>query len=321
MANRVNPLGRGPGQGVLAILLSVTALVVGAEWDDPPPARAELPDDGTALVRAVVAEADEAPRNRIGLIEGKAKILHVYCGPTGLVGKTFSLYSVNEETVGMSLNSPPVKGQVGIFAVKMSERGLSSRRYGYGCVFPYREGVDPRYEQAKLLAEAVETVGAAVGERRLELIRSGLASPVPEIAAWSAHALAWAAYEEAIRRAGSGEGATVAGQVALDEALESVSAPLEWPAKERIARSEYRARAPKERIALAESWIRRARTEDDAVAINDRLGFLYGNKRLPPADLLVLAGSLREVAAKWPPAREKVDALIARMRRDVKPEK
>jgi hypothetical protein len=179
------------------------------------------------LVEARVITIDEQE----GVINATLQISRIYKGEIGPGDYTFNV-SANKSGEGMYGSSflPPLKqGDIGIWLVE-PVAGKIVRDLAVGklspITLPSRHGVDSRYAQTKLWAEAVEATSKASPENRLALLKDFAVSDVPEVSAWAVHAIANAkpqiateAFYTEILRNGA---LSVGGQIALDEVLSEI---------------------------------------------------------------------------------------------------
>jgi hypothetical protein len=166
-----------------------------------------------------------------GVINATLQISRVYKGEIDSGDYTFHV-STNKSGQGMygsSFPTPLKQGDIGIWLVeRVADKIVRDLAVGKlsPITLPSRHGVDSRYAQTKLWAEAVEATSKASPENRLALLKDFAVSDVPEVSAWAVHAIANAkpqiateAFYTEILRNGV---LSVGGQIALDEVLSEI---------------------------------------------------------------------------------------------------
>jgi hypothetical protein len=130
----------------------------------------------------------------------------------------------------------------------------------YGLVFPIRESVSPRYEEAKQLADSVERLCHAAPKEQLSLLQAYSTSPTSEVSYWAIRRMARAYPQEAIpflMQVLFASGLPIRGQIAIDEVLSDAKGN-EWQ------------NSPTRR-SLLQSWVTGNLTELDISAAISRI--------------------------------------------------
>ena len=242
-----------------------------------------MSEDQIVIVRAVVQKVQGTDPKQI--ITATLSIQNVYRGQADLVGRTFTAYSVPEESAGTSVFPPPRLGEVGIWTLKRTEGGeIHHVKYPLRGVFPARKGVTPRYDEAEQLAEAIAKADQQAAEDRPAAFLDQVRSPTPEVAAWAVRELA-TVDPGAIRRLTAEPSAidaiSVAGQTTLDEVAAAILGAA-W-------------RDSPQRLQMLKRWVYRDQGQFDQIAIVDRLDLIAQHLDL---ELDTLGTLLRDMAAR-----------------------
>lgn len=207
------------------------------------------------------------------------KITHVFCGRPDALGAEFVVRCFKEREMdfrGNNLDPPLLEpGEVGLWVLREDPAGKVIRaatRFELGSDFwPTRKGINPRYEEAKKLAGAIEKVDRApTCAAQLQLLQGLATSRDPGISKWAIRSLAWtgrggwtdAERGDFLDRLVETEQARMpmAAQVALDNAL------LEL-------RKEWRTSA--QRLRLLTKWVTSRHSTDDADQIVGQLELMF----------------------------------------------
>ena len=154
---------------VAAVAVSMAIAEIAAQGEGGSQGRLPSPFTGLILVQAKVIDV-KIKEERGGFIPSAQEIVHVYCGPGELVGKTFKDYSSGsgEDINGTTAFPPLKKGEKGIWSLKDSADGLFVARYP-DLSFSYRarQTITLGYDQIQALAEGIERVcKGSPGERQ-----------------------------------------------------------------------------------------------------------------------------------------------------------
>ena len=166
---------------------------------------------------------------------GTMKISHVYCGASTLLGVEFSARTEKHAQPFFRrdfLDPPLLKvGETGLWILVKQPEGnltpaLEMNRATH--VWPVRQGISPRYDEALDLAQAIEKVASAPSSAdQFNLTKSFAKSRRPSLSLWAIETLGWLgtagwAAEDVVRfleELTQDQRVPVVGQVAIDNAL------------------------------------------------------------------------------------------------------
>src|SRR5215467_994938 len=207
----------------------------------------------TILAQAQVIHIEETNE----FIVGTMQIMHVYCGPDKLLGKSFVARSPKsgEDNNGTSIFPPVRLGEKGIWEL----RAIDDKLYHVpiprpGIPYPAREG-DNTYASAMALAKVIEQVCKAESAKQLDLLRRYAFDRIPQISVWAIHFMSLADPQGRVRLfndlISNIDSLSIQGQAALDEVLLYIG-DNPWRTSER-------------RLALLNKWVNKAMSKDDAM--------------------------------------------------------
>jgi hypothetical protein len=249
-----------------------------AQGGATPQAPLPSPFAGLILVQAKVIEVKLQEKG--DMIPSTQEIVHVYCGPGELVGKTFADSSSRsgQDSIGTTATPPLQKGEIGIWSLKESPEGLFVKRYPHlGFSYRARALSTPGYGQIQALAEGIERVCKAKPAERVSVLRKLALSPSPQLSAWALHVLAEAkpeGLEKMLDELLTDEKLSVTAQIALDEIL-SATRGARWQKSER-------------RRKFLDKWVSTRHDEQDAEHIFTRLATVGRQGELSDRNLLQL---------------------------------
>lgn len=208
---------------------------------------------------------------------GTLKITHVFCGRPDAMGAEFVVRCFKEpemDFTGRDLKPPLLEpGEIGLWVLSEVPTGKlhAATRCELGSDFwPMRKGINPRYEEAKKLAQAIEKVARAPSRADQLLVLQRLATNRdPGISKWAIRSLAWtgrggwtdAERGDFLDRLVEDEQARlpVAGQVAVDNAL--LELRKEW-------------RTSPQRLKLLKKWVSSRLSAEDASEMVGQLDWM-----------------------------------------------
>jgi len=189
---------------------------------DAASAGAGNPLQGVVVVAPKVTDANVRTEGQF--VTSRLEITHVYVGPAGLRGKTFTDYSSGgTDFTGAGAIPALTVGEDGIWSLRVAQDRLQVDRIDHlGFAYRARPGKTARYPEIRRLAEALEEFAALPADRQPARLRELTLGPSAETSAWAVQALAVQQpeqWESFLEQLAGNQRVPMAGQVALDEVL------------------------------------------------------------------------------------------------------
>jgi len=236
------------------------------EW-----AKLVLPKPYLVLVKGIVVEmtVTEDPNKTSADWKATVQVAHVFCGPQTLRGTTFVTADSTRGLRGDPRMISVLRAGEALWLIEYNPKsGLVPRTRGMvNLPWPVGKSLDAEdYRAAQAVARAVEeVVHAKTLSDAVRLLRKYATDRTGEVSAWAIEVLARLAPKDPqitpfLRQLVDQEGLTIAGQVALDEALIQV------------ARNDWQHSA--ERWRLLQTWVKRTLGPKDSRWVMQRLDWL-----------------------------------------------